>query len=82
MENLPLNNNAHNQQFLQIATRDDNDDSEFPTHQHVSDVIQEESEELPIKRRYTGVRDLKAISQNQIIGEPSHGIRIKSSLIT
>ena len=39
MENLSLNNDAHDQQSLQIATRDDNNDSEFPTHQHVSDDI-------------------------------------------
>ena len=32
IENLSLNNDAHNQQFLQIATRDDNDDFEFPIH--------------------------------------------------
>ena len=81
MENLPLNNDAHNQQFLQIATRDNNDDSKFPTHQHVSNDIQEEWEESPIKRRYTSARDLRVVSQNQIIGELSHGIRTRSSLI-
>ena len=37
MENLSLNNDAHNQQFLQVATRDDNDDSKIPTRHHVSD---------------------------------------------
>ena len=37
MENLSLNNNTHNQQFLQVATRDDNDDSKIPTRHHVSD---------------------------------------------
>ena len=82
MENLSLNNDAHNQQFLQIATRDDNDDSEFLTHQHVSDDIQEELEELPIKKKSTDVRDLRAVSQNQIIGEHSHGIRPRSSFRT
>ena len=71
MENLSLNDNAHNQQDLQIASRVESDVSKFPTHQHVSDDISEELEESPIKRRYTGARDLKAISQNQIIGEPS-----------
>ena len=32
MENLSLNNDTHNQQSLQIATRDGNDDSEFHTN--------------------------------------------------
>ena len=71
MENLSLNNNAHNQQDLQIATRNESDVSNFPTHQHVCDDISKESEESRIKRRYTRARDLRAISQNQIIGEPS-----------
>ena len=34
------------------------------------------------KRRYTGIRDLRAVSQNQIIGEPSQGIRTRSSFRT
>ena len=67
MENLSLNN----QQFLQIATRDDNDDYEISTYQHVFNDIQEDLEKTPIKRRYTRTRDLRAVSQNQIIGEPS-----------
>ena len=71
MENLSLNNSAHNQQDLQIAIRNEIDVFDFPMHQHVSDDILEEPKESPIKRRYTGVRDLRAISQNQIIGELS-----------
>ena len=52
-----------------------------PSHpQHISDDIPEDSEESTIKRRYTGARDLRAVSQNQIIGEPSQGIRTRSSL--
>ena len=49
-ENLSLNNDANNQQFLQIAIRNDNDDSDLPLHQHVSKDISEDSEELPIKK--------------------------------
>ena len=64
MENLSLTNDVHNQQSLQIATRDDNDDSKIPTHQHVSDDIQEDAEETPIKRRYTSARDLRTIFQS------------------
>ena len=61
-ENLSLNNDTHNQQFLQIATRNDTEDSDFPLHQHVSDDISEGLEESPIKRRYTSVRDLRVVS--------------------
>ena len=82
MENLSLDNNAHNQQDLQIATRNESDVSKFSIHQHVSDDISEEPEESPIKRRYTEVRDSRAISQDQIIGEPSQGVKTRSSLIT
>ena len=32
MENLSLNNDAHDQQYLQITIKDDNGNSEFPTH--------------------------------------------------
>ena len=79
MESLSLNNSAHNQQDLLIATRNANDVSDFPTHQHVSDDISKES---PIKRIYTGARDLRVISQNQIIGEHSQGVRTGSFLRT
>ena len=82
MENLSLNDNAQHQQILQIATSNDNNDSDLPTHQHVSDDISEEPEDTPNKRWYTGARDLRAVSQNQIIGEPSQGIRTRSSLRT
>ena len=39
MESLSLNNDAHNHQDLQIATRNENDVSEFPIHQYVSNDI-------------------------------------------
>ena len=42
MENLFLNNDANNQQILQIATTDENVDSEFPIHHHASDDIPKE----------------------------------------
>ena len=80
MENLSLNENA--QQTLQAATRDDNEVSDLPTHQHVSDDISEDPEDTPIKRKYTGARDLRAVSQKEILGEPYQGIRTKSSLRT
>ena len=68
MENLSLNNYFQNQQSLQISTRENNEDmaTNFePSHtQHVSDDILEDSEGSPIKRRYTGARDLRAVSQN------------------
>ena len=83
MENLSLNNDFQIQQSLQIATRENNEDlttNSEPSHpQHVSDDILENSEGSPIKRRYAGARDLKAVSQNQIISEPSQGIRTRSS---
>ena len=62
MENLSLNNDAHNHQDLQIATRNENDVFESHSHQYVFDDISEEPKESLIKRRYTGVRDLRAIS--------------------
>ena len=80
MENLSLNDNAQHQQILQIAIRNDNDDSDMPTHQHVSDNISKEPEDTPIKRRYTGARDLRVVSQNQKLGEPSQRIRTRSSI--
>ena len=80
MENLSLYNNAHNQQDLQIATRNKSDVSKFPTHQHVSDDILEEPKESLIKRRYTRTRNSRVVSQNQIIGEPSQGVKTRSSL--
>ena len=79
MENLSLNNDVHNQQELQVATRNECDVSEFRTHQYVSDNISEELEDSCIKRRYTGVRDMRVVSQNQIIGEPSQGVRTRFS---
>ena len=82
MENLSLNNDASNQQDLQLATRNESDVSKLLTHQHVSDDISEELEESHIERRYTGARDLRDVSQNQIIGEPSRGVRTRSSLKT
>ena len=47
MENLFLNNDANDQQNLQIVTRNEDEVSEIPTHQHVSDDIQEELKETP-----------------------------------
>ena len=82
LENLSLNDNSQNQSFLQIATRDDDEDmannlkSSLP--HHVSDGILENSKASPMKRRYTSTSDLRAISQNQIIGEPSQGVKTKS----
>ena len=80
MESLSLNNSANNQQDLQISTRIESDVFEFLTHQHVSDDISEEPEESPIKRRYIRARNLRVVSQNQIIGESSQGVRTRSSL--
>ena len=68
--------------ILQIATRDDNDDFDLPTHQQFFNDISKETEDTPIKRRYTGARDLRAVFENQIIGESSQGIRTRSFLIT
>ena len=48
MENLSLNNNAHNHQDLQIATKDKSDVSELPTHQYVSDDVSREPKESPM----------------------------------
>ena len=83
IENLSLNNDFRNQQSLQIATRENNEDmaTNFgPSYpQHVSDDILEDSEGSPTKKRCIGVRDLRVVPQNQIIGEPSQGIRTKSS---
>ena len=61
---MSLNDNAQNQQNLQIATSND-DDNVFdpPTHQHVFDDISENPKGTSIKSRYAGVRDLRAISQ-------------------
>ena len=44
--------------------------------------ISEDPKNTPIKRRYTGARDLRAVSQKWIVGEPSQGIRTRSSLRT
>ena len=82
MENLSLNDNTHNHQELQLATRNENDVSELPSHQHVSDDISEEPEESLIKRRYIEAKDLRTVSQNQIIGESSQGVKTRSFLRT
>ena len=82
MDNLSLNNDSQNQQSLQIATRQINDDSKPPYPQHVSDDIPEDAKETPIKRRFTSVKELRVISQNQIINEPSQRIRARSSFKT
>ena len=82
MENLSLNHDDRNQQSLQIAIRNGSEDSDFPLHQHVSDDISEVLEESPIKRRYSGTRELRDVSQNQIISEPSQGVRTRFSLRT
>ena len=58
------------------------DVSELLTHQYVSDDTSKEPKETPIKRRYTRIRNLRTVSQNQIIGEHSHGVRTRSSLKT
>ena len=83
IENLSLNNDFRNQQSLQIATRENIEDmaTNFgPSYpQHISDDILEDSEGSPTKKRCIGVRDLRVVPQNQIIGEPSQGIRTKSS---
>ena len=70
MENLSLNNDCQNQESLQVATRQNNDDSESPYLQHVYDNIVEESEESLIKKRCIGARDLRVVSQNQIVTSP------------
>ena len=62
MENLSLINDSKNQQSLQIPTRDNNDDSKSPYPQHVYDDIIEDLEKSHIKKRYTGARELRAIS--------------------
>ena len=83
MENISLNNNAQHQLNLQIATRNGDDDvSDPPFHQRVSDDISKDLEGISIKRRYTGGKDLRVVFQNQIIGEPYQGIRTRSSLKT
>ena len=83
MENMSLNNNAQHQLNLQIAIRNGDDDvSDPPSHQHVSDDISKHPESTSTKRWYTGVRDLRVVSQNKIIGEPSQGIKTRSSLRT
>ena len=52
--------------------------SEPSQPQHVFDDILEDLEGSPIRRRYIGAGDLRAISQNQNIGEPSLGFRTRS----
>ena len=46
---------------------------------HVSDNILKDFEASPMRRRYIGVRDFRAISQNQVISELSQGVRTRSS---
>ena len=77
MEDLSLNDGPENENSLQIATTDDN--LELSMSQHVSDDILEDFEAPPIKRRYTEARELRAVSQNQVIDEPSQGVRTRSS---
>ena len=82
MEKLSLNNDFQSQQSFEIATRENNEDMTTnyePSHpQHVFDEIPKDLERSPIKRRYIGARDLRAISQNQIINELSQGIITRS----
>ena len=85
LEDLSLNDNSQNQSSLQITIRNGNEEmgnnpkSSLP--HHVSDDILENSEASYMRKRYTGARDLRAISQNQVIGEPSQEIKTKSSFI-
>ena len=46
--------------------------------QHVSYGILEESRASPIERRYTSVMNLRVVSQNEVIDEPSQGVRTRS----
>ena len=75
LEDLSLNDNSQNQSSIQIATRDGDEkminNSKFSLPCHVSEDISENSEASPMRRRYTSARDLKAASQNQVIGGPS-----------
>ena len=81
LKDLSIVDNIQSQDNLQEVTRCDDDDvSDIPTHQPVSEENSENSEDIPQKKRYSGVRDLRAVSQNQIIGEPSQGVRTRSSL--
>ena len=45
----------------------------------VSDDTLESSEAPTMRIGYTGARDLTAISQNQVLGEPSHEVRTIST---
>ena len=65
---ISLNDNAQHQPNLHIATRNDSDDdSDLPTHQHVSDDNSKDPENTPIKRRYTSTGDLRVVSCNTLI---------------
>ena len=57
-----------------------NPESSLP--HHVSNDIPENSKASPMRKRYTRGRDLIVMSQNQVIGEPSQGVKIKSSFRT
>ena len=81
LKDLSIVDNEQTQDNLQGVTRSIDDDvSDLPTHQPVSEENFEDSEGTPQKKKYSGVRDLRVVSQNQIIGEPSQGVRTRSSL--
>ena len=46
----------------------------------VSNDIPGNSKASPMRRRYIGARDLRVVSQNQVIGEPSKGVRTNHPL--
>ena len=73
LEDLSLNDRSLNQNSLQIVIIDDNPEPSIP--HHVFYDIPKESEASSIKRRYTYVRDLRVVSQNQVIGDLSQGVR-------
>ena len=72
LENLSLNNNSQNQNSLHIATKDsdeemvNNPESSLP-YQVYDDTL-ESSKATIMRRGYTGARDLRVVSQNQVIG--------------
>ena len=78
LEDSFLNERSQNENSLQIATT--NDDLEPSLPYYIFYDIREEYEASLLKGRYTSARDLRAVSQNQVIGEPSQEIRTRSSL--
>ena len=60
LEDLSLNDKSQNENSLQIATTNYNPSPSMP--HHVSADILEDFEVSPIKRRHTGVRDLRVVS--------------------